>query len=131
LGKREIQSMAFLSTPGMEWLYSGVTMMIPSALRIVSAVLVMIIERKLADRGERLDRHPFRREFWESAGDRRVKGAPAQAAHHDDKMKRRVLSHGLFPSKPKRGRATIQARGLAFVAELLWSLAKLDRRREP
>ena len=34
--------MAFFNTPGIEWLYSGVTTMTPSALRIASAVLVTI-----------------------------------------------------------------------------------------
>src|ERR1700690_2015565 len=35
--KRETQSMAFLSTPGIDQLYSGVTNSTPSAARIASA----------------------------------------------------------------------------------------------
>jgi hypothetical protein len=33
---RDIQSMAFLSTPGIEWLYSGLTSSSPSAAAIWS-----------------------------------------------------------------------------------------------
>jgi hypothetical protein len=33
-GGREIQSMAFLKTPGIEWLYSGLTSSTPSAAAI-------------------------------------------------------------------------------------------------
>jgi hypothetical protein len=37
LGRRETQSIAFLSPPGSEKLYSGVQKMTPSAARIASA----------------------------------------------------------------------------------------------
>ena len=39
-GRREIQSIAFFRTPGIEWLYSGVTMIKPSAARMASAARV-------------------------------------------------------------------------------------------
>src|SRR5712672_2772389 len=40
LGSRETQSMAFLRPPGIEKLYSGVTMITPSAARMASASAV-------------------------------------------------------------------------------------------
>ena len=100
--------MAFFNTPGMEWLYSGVTTMTPSAFRNrlgragydrreAFFLQFIIVERKLADRRERLDRYPFRRERGQSAGDRRVEGALAQAAHHDGKMQRLLLRHRSSP----------------------------------
>ena len=47
-GSRETQSMAFLSPPGIEKLYSGVTMITPSAARMASASALTAAGKPLA-----------------------------------------------------------------------------------
>ena len=76
-------------------MYSGVTKIMPSAARIASAIAitaagnpffldVVVVERKIADRAERLDRDAVGRERRQGAGDRRVIGSLAQAPDQDD-----------------------------------------------
>ena len=83
---RDTQSIAFFSPPGMVQLYSGETMMTPSAARIASASAVAaggkpcglnvgIVERHL-DRRRRLDGHAGGRETRQQIGQHVVVASP-------------------------------------------------------
>jgi hypothetical protein len=82
--------MAFLSTPSIEWLYSGVAMNSASARRIASlrttnrlgktlGLDIRVVERDWCD-VERLDRHPIRRQFLRRAEQGSIVRTDPQAA---------------------------------------------------
>src|ERR1700689_5314175 len=104
---RETQSMAFFNPPGMLQLYSGATMMKPSAglspgfgvgRKTRAGLNVVIIDRHLVPGRRRCDRHSRRRQGRQGACQRGVIGAFAQAAADRDHIES-IVGHVLvFPS---------------------------------
>src|SRR6516164_1453092 len=93
---RDTQSIAFFRPPGIDQLYSGDTMITPSALRMASAQVftsagkplefldVEVVDRKGLERRRRAKLHSDRRQRRQGARERRVVGAFAQrAADHE------------------------------------------------
>ena len=89
---RESQSSAFLSWPGIEWLYSGVAKRTASASRIagvqrragsrarLAAVVVGVVGRHRLQALPQLELHPGRQQARRRPEELRVVGVPAQAA---------------------------------------------------
>jgi hypothetical protein len=106
---RDTQSIAFFRPPGIDQLYSGETMIRPSAPRMASAHFsreagrildIVIVDRELVERRRRAQLQPGRRQCRQGARQRRVVRAFAQRAA-DHQHIELLVSHVSPPSNAR------------------------------